>query len=145
MNSNIQFKNGFSLVELMIALVIMGILTSFVYPSYVELVVRGYRAEAMLHLTQLANRQQQYFADHRRYASNFTQLGYDSEIYLTEHGYYQLTIRPLTNIERDFVLTAQAVGAQSRDLNCSEFRLDSYGVKTAFADGMDNSQSCWEL
>ena len=65
---------GFNLIELMIALVIIGVLLRISIPSYRNYVVRTNRTEATQFLIDLANRQQQYLMDARKYASTLTEL-----------------------------------------------------------------------
>ena len=56
---------GFTLIEVMITVAIIGILASVAYPSYVDFVTRSNRVEALQELTRFANLQEQYFIDHR--------------------------------------------------------------------------------
>jgi type IV pilus assembly protein PilE len=60
---------GFTLIELMIVLVIIGIIGAFAYPSYIDYVIRGYRSEGQQWLQDFAQRQEQMFLDRRAYAT----------------------------------------------------------------------------
>lgn len=58
---------GFTLIELMIAIVIVGILSAVALPSYRDYVARGYITEATAALSELRTRAEQWYADNRTY------------------------------------------------------------------------------
>jgi len=66
---------GFTLLELMIVVAIVGILAGIAYPSYVDHVRKGNRAKGQAFLMNLAQRQQSYLLVHRRYAPTLLDLG----------------------------------------------------------------------
>ena len=65
---------GFTLIELMIAIAIIGVLVRLAIPTYQNYIVRTNRTEATQFLIDLANRQQQYLMDARKYASTLAEL-----------------------------------------------------------------------
>ena len=67
---------GFTLIELMIVVAIVGILAGIAYPSYMEHMRKGNRAKAQAFLMDVAQRQQNYLIVHRQYAGSLTQLGF---------------------------------------------------------------------
>jgi len=62
-----KLKNGFSLVELMVVVSIMGILSALAYPAYGQYMQRSRRMEAQLTLLQYAGELNQYFYKNRSY------------------------------------------------------------------------------
>ena len=58
---------GFTLMELVVAMVIIGILAAIAIPQYTEYVNRSRRAEAQAFLLEVAARQQHFLVDRRQY------------------------------------------------------------------------------
>lgn len=56
-------QRGFSLIEVMIVAVIIGILAAIAFPAYTDQMAKTRRADAKIALTQLANRMEQYYID----------------------------------------------------------------------------------
>ena len=73
---------GVTLIELMIVIVIIAIIASAAYPLYTQYVVRAKRSVGTTMLLQVADRQQQYFMDHKRYASSLESLGFTSNPFM---------------------------------------------------------------
>lgn len=65
---------GFTLIELMITVAVIGILAAVVYPTYQNAMVKSRRASAQAFLADVAQRQQQYLMDARTYASGVGEL-----------------------------------------------------------------------
>lgn len=67
-------QKGFSLIEIMVVVVIVGILAAVAIPNYQNYVVKGNRAAAQAFMVDVANRQKQYLLDARSYAPNLATL-----------------------------------------------------------------------
>jgi type IV pilus assembly protein PilE len=60
---------GFTLIELMIVVVVIGILAAVAYPSYQDYVKRGKRSDAQQFMSEIALRQGQYILDARAFTA----------------------------------------------------------------------------
>ena len=60
---------GFSLIELMITVAVVGILSVIAYPSYQQYIQSGHRANGQQFLMDLAQRQEQFLIDSRQYGT----------------------------------------------------------------------------
>lgn len=123
--STLGKHSGFTLVELVVAVAIVGILASIALPNYLEYVKKGRRAAAQSHLMDVAQRQQQYLLDARSYAADLSTLS------ITTPGdvssYYTITMEAADATPPTFTVTATPTGAQAGDATLT---LDNAGVKT---------------
>ncbi|WP_285164688.1 type IV pilin protein [Shewanella goraebulensis] len=128
-------KNGFTLIEVMIAVVIVGILSAIAYPSYTQFVAKGARADGLAGLMDIANRQEQFYLDNRKYTADMTKLGLAADPWVVDNGYYSIDAVVTNNA--DFTITASAKGTQiTRDPNCTAITLNATGAKLP--------KECWE-
>ncbi|MEH6395263.1 type IV pilin protein [Pseudoalteromonas sp.] len=129
---------GFTLIELMITVAILGIIASIALPSYFEHVKRTARTEAITSLLDAANRQEQFFVDNRQYTTNLDNIGVVTP---TEHGFYTIKA-DVDNDAGTFSFTATPVaGPPLQDEDCKTFTIDDAGLKTATPKA--NSAMCW--
>lgn len=80
-------QKGFSLIELMVVVVIIGILATVAYPSYRGYVLRGDRADALKNFQALGNAQERYKLNNQEYTKTLTDLG----VTLNAAGKYETT------------------------------------------------------
>ena len=141
---------GFTLIELMIVVAIVGILAAIAYPSYQEQVRKSRRSDAMNALSTAAAMQERWFTEHSSYTNTISNIGGAS----SPEGYYAIsvvdqTIDSATNCTSGaympcYLLTAKATGLQSNDTRCDEFFLDSTGKKSAEdSTNADTTDDCW--
>jgi type IV pilus assembly protein PilE len=161
--------NGFSLIELMVAVAIIGILAALAYPSYIRYVSEARRSDATINLTRIAALQEKFYTQCGRYADNLIGTpincpgpgGFTATLNaslaagnLTRDGHYTFNVVVVPGPGGaagggGFILTAQPAGLQAvRDAAfCNTFTIDQTGAKNA--QGTDslilgpNGGKCW--
>lgn len=129
-----RFNYGFSLIELLITVAIVGILAGVAYPSYTDYVTRSNRSEAQRELMRFANLQEQVFVDTRAYATDMKGLGENTVKIYTASTNYRIMVSAQTSTS--FTLKAVAKKNQVNDTGCTNLTINELGVKTPTA--------CWE-
>jgi type IV pilus assembly protein PilE len=138
---------GFTLLELMIALVVLGILAAIAFPSYVESVRKGRRSDAVAALQRVQQAQERFRANNTRYTNDLSALGVGST---SSDGYYTIAVSGASDI--GYTATATVVGGtpQAGDTRCNVLRLvqtrgnTSYGSTDANAADAEGAHNvCW--
>ncbi|MGR8919698.1 MAG: type IV pilin protein [Gammaproteobacteria bacterium] len=131
---------GFTLMELMIVVVIVGILAAIGYPSYRNQAIRAARSDARTELMDAMTRQEQFFLDNKTYAASLANL---DMVAASESGYYTLSIDAATAacpITSCYAMRATPTGSQTEDTDCAVLTVTSGGIRSA--TGTDPA-SCW--
>jgi type IV pilus assembly protein PilE len=156
---------GFSLTELLIIVVIVGLLATFGLPSLLQYGMQSRISAGQTALRQVARMETQWFQDHRSYAS-LGELGYPVDstraaIYLNKDGsiagsasrdaIYRITLKlgssATTIAARNlpatyyYLLTAEPINDQAKDKGCGTLSLASTGQ--VGATGEDGEAGCW--
>lgn len=142
-------QRGVTLLELLIVVAIVAIISAFAYPSYIEYVVRTKRTAAKTTLMQIADRQQQFFMDNKRYAGNLTNLGFTADpLVVADDGRPvpagdpdAVYIFSLVNVAAtSYTALGAPLGSQlARDGDCGTMTLNQAGARDALGGGDD----CW--
>jgi type IV pilus assembly protein PilE len=139
-------QNGFTLIELMVTVAIVGILAGIAYPGYQDSVMKSRRADAKGALLGLANAMERHFTETNSYLgagttdANTGSPTIFSTISPVDGGtaYYNLTINAAT--ASSYTLNATPTGAQAND-KCGTLSLTqtgARGISTALA-----VTDCW--
>lgn len=140
----ISKQKGFSLIELMIVVAIIGILAAIAFPSYQDSVRETRRVEAKSVILEAAARQEKFFSQQYAYATTMNStaalpgLGYSANPFITDSGFYSVAVATTTS-PAAFTITATAIGAQAAD-DCKTLSLTNTGVKGATGSTV---AECW--
>ncbi len=151
-NKNTQ--KGFTLIELMIVVAILGILSAIALPSYTRYVEKSRRTDAKVELLRIAQLQESFFAQNLTYANSLTQLGLPTNTVLSADRYYNVTVFTTTPANCNtagnpacitYQLSALPVAAraQSGDATCTGFGIDNVTRKFAIGTAGQVNSTTW--
>lgn len=128
----IRTSRGFTLMELMIAVVIVGILAAIAYPSYTDHMMKTRRSDGQSALMNLSSFLESYYTDNNTYTgATLAGLGLTAT---SPSGYYTISISAIA--ATSYTLRATPTGAQATD-TCGALTLTNTNVKGP-------STSCWQ-
>jgi len=149
-------QRGFTLIELVIAMVIASILAAIAIPSYTSYIMKSRRTEAKSALLNIASLEERFFSTNNTYSALPTDLGYTAGLgvsFPVGSGYYNIS--PITVTQAappanttsagtpaTYTITATPVPtkSQANDTGCTSFTITSGGVQTSTG----SSTTCWQ-
>lgn len=129
----LNHQKGFTLMELMIAVAIVGILSAIAYPAYQEYLYKTRRSDGQAALMNLSTYMEHYYTENNTYASaTLSALGLTNT---SQQGYYTVAIT--SSSATAYTLTATPVSPQTGDTTCPTLTLTNTNVKGP-------SLTCWQ-
>lgn len=130
---------GFTLIELMIVVAIVGILAAVAYPSYMDSVRKGNRTDAKTALLQASQTLERCFTQYSAYNNASCSL-LNAGTFNSTEGLYTVGV---VSAATTYTLTATPVTgrAQAGDVRCTTFTLTNLGARGATPSA--NTAECW--
>ena len=140
-------RRGFTLIELMIAVAVVGILAALAYPSYTEYVARGRRSQMSAELLAAQQWMERFYSENLRYDqtvagvattqgtqfparfSTSPRAGEGAAAYRIE----------LTVAQQSYTITASRTGAMAND-RCGNFTINHLGARSLVAGSYSSSK-----
>lgn len=117
---------GFTLIEVLVVVAIIGIISAIAYPSYVDSVRKSNRASAKALMLEVAQRLASHYSDKASYTTTLGDLGYAGTTLSSKSGGHTITVEAGTpGIASSYIIKAEPVRS---DPSCKPLTLDHLGV-----------------
>lgn len=134
---------GFTLIEVMIVVAIIGILAGIAYPSYMESVRKSNRSDAKVELNDVAQRLQRCFTAYSKYndanCGVYKQLSEGAQEIISREKFYAITLTDISATTYELTATPETGTTQAND-KCSTLVLKNTGERGASGGTVDE---CW--
>lgn len=128
-------EGGFTLTEMLIVIVVIGILVLLAVPRYGRVVTKAKSTEAKIALEHLHSLEKAYYFEHDRYTNSLEEIGFEQEKLVTEGGKARYKIEIINADETGFKARATAVVDFDKDGVYDVWEIDDKGeIKQVVAD-----------
>ena len=124
----IRDQAGFSLTELLVVIVIIGILAALALPKFLNVITRAKATEAKLMLKQVYQLQETFYIENDLYANDLAALGFQQERLKTEGGTARYRIELSNASPTGYIAKATAVVDFDKDGTFNIWSIDQAGI-----------------
>ena len=131
---------GFTLIELMIVVAIVGLLFAIALPNYQTYMLQSHRADAHGMLLDISAREERFLSQNNTYTADISGAGgLNLGTTTSDAGYYNLTVAACAGgaLATCYLVTATATGGQVNDADCATITYSSLSTKSG------TTADCW--
>jgi len=146
-------SRGFTTIELLITLVVLGVLMAVAFPSYQSSLRKSRRVEAFNALTSIQQAQERHRSSNTTFTTNLTAApsasipGLGQPATRTSSGYYDLAVTVVDTTTYVATATAVAGTSQANDTNCTVLAVRMEGAQVRYGAGATPNYAdpnrCW--
>jgi type IV pilus assembly protein PilE len=130
-------SEGFTLIELVITMAIVGILATIAYSSYSTQIRHSRRSDALTSVGSISSSLERCYAQAYAYTGCSNAAG---GITASQNGYYSIVTAVAAST---YTVTATPVGGQAGDTSCAVIALSNNGQSATNSLGVDETKTCW--
>ncbi|MBT9455131.1 MAG: type IV pilin protein [Burkholderiaceae bacterium] len=148
-------SHGFTLVELMLVVVVIGLLAAVALPSFIDSVRKSRRSDAFAAIAAVQQAQERWRSNHSSYATvlgNTAESGQPPDglqlLGTSTGGYYTLALSNVTSTSYTVTATAVSSKSQAQDANCQLLAVRMQGGNVDYGSGataadLADPGKCW--
>lgn len=141
-----RLQRGFTVIELVIAVIVVGVLTAVALPSFLDSMRKGRRSEAFSALSAVQQAQERWRSNRASFTGTLSDLGINATT--NPGGYYTLSIASAS--PTGYEIQAQAAGSQVNDTQCTKLgvKVEAGAISYGGCSGCSTltfapTNSCW--